>query len=388
MNRLAIRIHWTSHRGDGVDEAISDLVSNDQKLKAVAATSWGTIAEQAIRRGDWEFATDSAENSVELLRILCTDEDAQPDLLCDYARALTLKGELDIERDQVASAKLAFAQAKATYEKLLQLAPHDPLFLRGLGVTCDKLGDMSRAANDLDVALDAYQQALTVFRQAAHVDSEFLRDLSLCLSKLGELNLMREDVLAARHALEEHLTLSTKIANSDVTKLEPLFDVADAHRRMAQLAGSIGDDRDELKHSEAAHKIVETIASSDRLNFRWQQDLTGSLFNMGMLLTQTGDIGRGTKMVNQSYNMLKEMNEVDQASAAPVSERRSLVEMMLTRLFDSSKDLPLDSELQRTVASVQLLGADLARAQGDWERAGQLTEEALLTFERLAQSNT
>jgi tetratricopeptide (TPR) repeat protein len=72
MNRLASRLHG----GGGFYEAISDLVSNDRKLQAAAASSWGIIAERATRRGDWGFATEAMDNSVELLRILCAAEGA------------------------------------------------------------------------------------------------------------------------------------------------------------------------------------------------------------------------------------------------------------------------------------------------------------------------
>ncbi|HAB18814.1 MAG TPA: hypothetical protein DCE44_20535 [Verrucomicrobiales bacterium] len=72
MNRLASRLHG----GGGFYEAISDLVSNDRKLQAAAAAAWGIIAERATRRGDWEFATEAMDNSVELVRILCAVEDA------------------------------------------------------------------------------------------------------------------------------------------------------------------------------------------------------------------------------------------------------------------------------------------------------------------------
>ena len=315
MNRLAIRLHRSQHSGDLPHEAISDLVSNDRELQAAAASAWGLIAERATRRGDWEFVADAVENSVELLRIVCAGKDVQPDWRCDYARALTLKGESDLERDQVASAKRAFEQAKTTYEELLQSTPQEPLFLRGLGVTWDKLGDMARAANDLTVATDAYQQALPVFRRAAHAEPDFLRDLSLCLAKLGELNLVREDVSAARRALEEHFTLATTIANADVKDMEHQLDLAGAHGRMAQLAGANDDVREALKHFEAAHRIIEAVAAADRSNIRWQQDLAGSLFNLGMWLGQTGDLARGAKMVNQSYNVLRQMDDADQLDA-------------------------------------------------------------------------
>ena len=72
MNRLARHLHG----GGGFYEAISDLVSNDRKLQAAAASSWGIIAERATRRGDWEFATEAMDNSVELLRILVAAENA------------------------------------------------------------------------------------------------------------------------------------------------------------------------------------------------------------------------------------------------------------------------------------------------------------------------
>ncbi len=72
MNRLASRLHG----GGGFYEAISDLVSNDRKLQAAAASAWGIIAERAMKRGGCEFATEAMDNSVELLRILCAAEDA------------------------------------------------------------------------------------------------------------------------------------------------------------------------------------------------------------------------------------------------------------------------------------------------------------------------
>ena len=102
MNRLAIRLYCYLHNGDVWHEAISDLVSNDRKFQV--ASAWRIIAERATKRGDWEFAAEAVENSLELLRILCAAEDAQPDWRSGYAGALTLKGGLDLERDQVSRA--------------------------------------------------------------------------------------------------------------------------------------------------------------------------------------------------------------------------------------------------------------------------------------------
>jgi tetratricopeptide (TPR) repeat protein len=328
MNRLAIHMLGSHHSGDEPCEAPAGLVSNDRNLQAAAASAWIELAERATTRGDWELATEAADNSLELFRTLYNASDAKPNWLCDHAGALMLKGDLDFQRDHLGSAKLAFEQAKAKYGELLKLEPQKALFQRGLGVSCDKLGDIAKADDDLGTAGEAYRQALSLFRQAARVDPDFLRDLSLCLAKLGESELAREDVSEARRALQEHFALATRIANADVTNMEHQLDLAGAHGRMAQLAGSTGDVRDALKHLEAAHGIIEAVAAFDRSNIRWQQDLAGSLFNLGMLLAQTGDIARGARMANQSYSMLKEMDDADRLDARGRSLLRHLHSMV------------------------------------------------------------
>ncbi len=315
MNRLAIRLHQSRHAVNGRYEAISSLVSNDRELQAAAGLAWFEIAEQAITRGDWEFATAAAESSLELLRILCDTDAPKQNWLHNYASALILKGELDLECDQQVSARRAFEQAKTQYEELLRKSPHEAMYQRGLGVSCDKLGDIARGSKDLSSAQKAYQQALPAFRQAATINPNFLRDLSLCLAKIGELGQAQEDLIAARTALEEHFALAIRIAKSDVSNVEYQRDLAGAYGRMAQLAGAAGEVRDALKHTEAAHTIVEAVAGADQSNIRWQQDLAGSLFNLGMLLAQTGAIAQGAKMVNRSYSMLNEMDGADQLDA-------------------------------------------------------------------------
>jgi hypothetical protein len=72
------------------------------------------------------------------------------------------------------------------------------------------------------------------------------------------------------------------------------------------------------------------------------------------------------------------------ASTAPVSTRRSLIDLLISRLMDSVRDFPEDLELQRIVARAQFTGAELAVAQGDWQRARQFNEDALRIFEGLA----
>jgi tetratricopeptide (TPR) repeat protein len=235
-----------------------------------------------------------------------------------------MKGEIGLERDHVEIAKYAFEQAKTTYEKLFLLEPQEALFLRGLAVACDKLGDVARANDAFGEAQGFYEQALPAFRHLADIDPDFSRDLSLCLAKLGELGVARQDLKAAKTALEEHFALATRIANDDVYEIEHQRDLAGAHGRLAKLAATTGEIRDALSHTEAAHKIIETVAESDRSNITSQQDLAGSLFNLGMLFARTGDPARGAKMVNQSYIKLKEMDRADQLD----SKGRSLLRHM------------------------------------------------------------
>ena len=324
MNRLAISLKRSWPGGGKPSEKASDLQSDDPELQFEASSAWLEIAERAIHGRDWELATDAAESSLELLRILCDGDDPNPVWLRDYASALTMKGEIWLERDHFEIAKYAFEQAKATYERLVQMVPQEALYLRGLVVACDKLGDVARADDALGDAQGFYEQALPVFRQLAHIDPDFSRDLSLCLSKLGELGLAREDLPAARTALEEHFALATRIANEDVDDIDLQRDLAGAHGRMARLAAAKGGTRDALSHTEAAHRIVEAVAESDRSNISLQQDLAGSLFNLGMLYARTGNATRGAGMVNQSFTMLKQMDRADQLDA----KGRSLLQHM------------------------------------------------------------
>lgn len=315
MSRLAISVKQSRSGGGALSKRAADLPSDDPDLQYEAGSAWMEIAERAFIGRNWDLATDAAESSLELLRILCDSEVTQLAWLRDYASALMMKGEIGLERDQVEVAKCAFEQAKAIYEKLLQLKPDNALFLRGLAVACDKLGDMARANDDFGEAQDSYEQALRVFRQLAQVDSDFSRDLSLCLSKIGELGLAREDWAAAKTALEEHFALATRIANEDVHDIDHQRDLAGAHGRMAKLAAATGGIRDALSHTEAAHSIIEAVAESDSSNITSQQDLAGSLFYLGMMLARTGETPRGAKMVNRSYTMLKEMDRADQLDA-------------------------------------------------------------------------
>jgi nephrocystin-3 len=315
MHRLAIDLQRSRRSGDRWSAVDADLVADDRGLQYDASSGWFEIAVRAFTRGDLELANQAADCTLELLRNLCDVDHANPIWLCGYASALTLKGDLELEHDQAVSAKLAFEQARAKYEELVRLVPDEALYLRGVAVSCDKLGDMARAANDLSSAQGAYLRALPAFRQAARIDPDFSRDLSLCLAKLGELELVRKDVVAAKRALEEHFALAMTISAADVNDMEHQMDLAGAHGRMALLAGAIGEIQETLEHAEAAHMIIEAVAGTDRSNVRWQQDLAGSLFNLGMLLAQDGDVGGGTKMVNRCYKMLNEMNRADQLDA-------------------------------------------------------------------------
>ena len=71
------------------------------------------------------------------------------------------------------------------------------------------------------------------------------------------------------------------------------------------------------------------------------------------------------------------------ASAAPVSARRALVTLMLSRLLDAARDFPHDVGLKTTIANVRFMAADFAVAQGDWSQAEQLTNDALRDLEGL-----
>jgi tetratricopeptide (TPR) repeat protein len=315
MNRLAISLERPWSGGDLPNETASGVLSDDRKQQFEASSAWLGIAERAINGRDWELATDAAESSLELLRVLCDGDDPNPALLLDYASALMMKGEIWLERDNAEIAKYAFEQAKATYERLALIEPKKALFLRGLAVACDKLGDLARADDALSDAQGFYEQALPVFRQLAHIDQDFSRDLSLCLSKLGELGLAQEDLPAAKTALEEHFALATRIASEDLHEIDHQRDLAGAHGRMAQLAAAADEMEDALSHTEAAHNIIKSVAESDRSNITSQQDLAGSLFNLGMLLARTGNPARGARMVSQSHAMLKGMDRVNQLDA-------------------------------------------------------------------------
>jgi hypothetical protein len=74
------------------------------------------------------------------------------------------------------------------------------------------------------------------------------------------------------------------------------------------------------------------------------------------------------------------------ASVAPISARRSLVNQLLSRLADSAKDFPGDSELKTTLANVQFMAADFAETQGDWGEANRLNDAALRAIESISDT--
>jgi len=72
------------------------------------------------------------------------------------------------------------------------------------------------------------------------------------------------------------------------------------------------------------------------------------------------------------------------ASSVGVAERRTVIRVLLSRLSDAARDFPGDDEVQRLLAVLRAIDAGLSVKEHDWATARRRADEAMLSFEKLA----
>jgi len=187
-----------------------------------------------------------------------------------------------------AAAKAAAAAARSPRERAVALV---------------ETGDVLRAANHLDGALERYQEALKLDRELARQHPEQAqheRDISVNLQRIGAVLHARNDLPGAHKVYEEALRIDRQWVQNHPDDLKRVRDVGVGLDGLGDVRATQGDLPGARTHFEDALSIARDLAKRDPMNIDRARDVSVSLNKVGDILMAGRDFNGALERYQES----------------------------------------------------------------------------------------
>ena len=181
------------------------------------------------RSADRELALDAATALVDVHRELLRRSPYTPESLRDLSISLDNVAGIQQQRGQLDEALAAYTESLTLRRRIRTTYGDTPESLRDLSISLDKVAGIQQRRGQLDEALAAYTESLTLSRRirTTYGDTpEALRDLSISLNKVAGIQQQRGQLDEALAAYTESLTLSRRIRTTYGDTPESLRDLS------------------------------------------------------------------------------------------------------------------------------------------------------------------
>ncbi|WP_246277671.1 tetratricopeptide repeat protein [Phytohabitans rumicis] len=271
------------------------------------------------------------------------------------AQALLNTGNID-------AAITRYRSALQLVEERVQADPGNAQAQRDLGISYERLGDLSQAVGDTEQAERFYRDSLAIrerFAQADPGNAEAQRDLGISYERLGLLSQAVGDTEQAERFYRDSLAIRERFAQADPGNAEAQRDLGISYERLGDLSQAVGDTEQAERFYRDGLAIRERLAQADPGNAQAQRDLSISYERLGNLSQAVGDTKQAERFHRDSLAIAQRLAQAD----------------------------PGNAEAQRDLSIAYNKLGDLSRAVGDTEQAERFYRDSLAIRERLAQAD-
>lgn len=226
-----------------------ELQPADPTWQRYLAHSLDKIGDLTVQlKPDDTGAGANYDEALQIFRVLSEIEPGSEENPRQMAAELVKIGDLTLSKDPTA-ARSSYEMALAIRRNLLALYPILGIYRREASATLQKVAELSIKANDLENALDLYQERLKIDQGTSVLAFESKtsdsHDMSIDLGKIAALQSDLGKAVDARKNYEESLALDRRLADRNYDNLElqqrirrTLFAIADLQLADKDVAGA------------------------------------------------------------------------------------------------------------------------------------------------------
>ena len=217
----------------------------------------------------------------------------------DYLR------DLGASRDKMGDLLLGLGQGEAAwdyYEKALEIAerlvrqePERADYQRVLSVSYGKMGDLLLGLGQGETARAYYQKDLEIVERLVRQEPEradYLRDLSVSYNKLGDLLRGLGQVEAARAYYQKALEIAERLVRQEPERADSLRGLSVSYNKLGDLLFDLGQGEAARAYYQKALEIAERLVRQEPERTEYLRDLAASYQRMGDFMAEARG-GRG-----------------------------------------------------------------------------------------------
>jgi serine/threonine-protein kinase len=206
-----------------------------------------------------------------------------------------------------ADALASYAQARKTYEELLEADPANAGYREMLAKTCINAGAIMEGTSDRRGALASYERARDLL-EALHRESphstKLMCDLGIVYDNMGNVDRALDRLDDSRDAYDKALAVLERAARTDPNGVAPQRELAVVYVNKAILYNHRGDRDEALRWHQKARDLQEQLLHDHPLDREVQHDLALSCRRIGDRLVQDGQLGEGLKSLKRGHDLV------------------------------------------------------------------------------------
>jgi tetratricopeptide (TPR) repeat protein len=257
---------------------------------------------------------ETAKATVEQLTTSAPD-----DLVLQRSRSVMLNefGETYLTLGDLEQALKAYRDGLTIAERLAAADRSNTQWQRDLSVSYNKVGDVLVAQGKLDEALKGYRNGLAIFERLAAADPSntgWQRDLSVSYNKVGEVLVAQGKLDEALKAYRDGLVIRERLAAADPSNTGWQRDLSVSYNKVGEVLVAQGKLDEALKAYRDGLVIRERLAAADRSNAQWQRDLSVSYNNIGEVLVVQGKLDEALKAYRDDLAIAERLAAADRSN--------------------------------------------------------------------------
>ena len=227
----------------------------------------------------------------ELKEQLQADKNTSEASLLRLANALFELGELTNEIDDKQNALQAYRDALGIYKQLADAKPNNIEYRAMLGNARFRTGNVLKSTGQLQEAAEFYDQAkdiLTELSKSNPNDLGIQADLANCHNNIGLLNRDQSNSKAALESFERAIEIQSELIDADTDTAPYQSDLATSYGNKGIVLQMTGEQSGALKAFEKAMDIRRRLSEANPENEAYLADLANSHINIGVLQKANG----------------------------------------------------------------------------------------------------